>query len=111
MAVIVGEFIKNNKWLVMADGLLENIIQLEKQIQASVAAEQVRAEQWQERELAALEKELDELGVEVVIADARAYLEQSRRRFDAVLEDVFVGTGRNAVKPEWLPEPLDRNRL
>ena len=28
-----------------------------------------------------------------------------RRRFDAVLEDVFIGTGRDAVKPEWLPEP------
>ena len=42
----------------MADGLLENIIQLEKQIQASVSAEQVRAGQWQERELAALESSL-----------------------------------------------------
>ena len=39
----------------MTDGLLENIIQLEKQIQANVAAEQVRAEQWQKQELAALE--------------------------------------------------------
>jgi hypothetical protein len=42
----------------MTDGLLENIIQLEKQIQASVSAEQIRAEQWQERELAALESSL-----------------------------------------------------
>ena len=40
----------------MTDGLLENIIHLEKQIQASVSAEQVRAEQWQERELAALQR-------------------------------------------------------
>ena len=39
----------------MTDGLLENIIHLEKQIQANVAAEQVRAEEWQKRELAALE--------------------------------------------------------
>jgi hypothetical protein len=41
----------------------------------------------------------------VVVDDARAYLERCRRRFDAVLEDVFVGTGREAVKPDWLPEP------
>ena len=49
--------------------------------------------------------DLDALGIEVVLEDARAYLERSRRRFDAVLEDVFVGTGRDAVKPDWLPEP------
>ena len=49
--------------------------------------------------------DLDALGIEVVVEDARAYLERCRRRFDAVLEDVFVGTGRDAVKPEWLPEP------
>ena len=42
----------------MTDGLLENIIHLEKQIQANVAAEQVRAEEWQKRELAALETSL-----------------------------------------------------
>jgi spermidine synthase len=49
--------------------------------------------------------DLDALGIEVVVEDAREYLERSRRRFDAVLEDVFIGTGRDAVKPEWLPEP------
>jgi spermidine synthase len=49
--------------------------------------------------------DLDALGIEVVIDDARTYLERCRRRFDAVLEDVFVGTGRDAVKPEWLPQP------
>jgi len=49
--------------------------------------------------------DLDALGIEVVIDDARAYLERCRRRFDAVLEDVFIGTGRDAVKPEWLPQP------
>lgn len=53
--------------------------------------------------------DLDALGIEVVVDDARAYLERCRTRFDAVLEDVFIGTGRDAVKPEWLPEPgLDR---
>lgn len=53
--------------------------------------------------------DLDELGIEVVLEDARAYLERCRKRFDAVLEDVFIGTGRDAVKPDWLPQPgLDR---
>jgi hypothetical protein len=38
----------------MTDGLLESIIQLEKRIQAEVAEEQARAEEWQQRELAAI---------------------------------------------------------
>lgn len=38
----------------MTDGLLESIIQLEKRIQAEVAAEQARAEEWQQRELATI---------------------------------------------------------
>jgi spermidine synthase len=49
--------------------------------------------------------DLDALGVEVVLEDARAYLARCEERFDAVLEDVFIGTGRDAVKPEWLPDP------
>jgi spermidine synthase len=48
---------------------------------------------------------LDGLGVEVVRADARAFLASERRRFDAILEDVFVGTARAVRKPAWLPEP------
>lgn len=48
---------------------------------------------------------LDSLGVEVVVADALAFLERARGRFDLVLEDVFVGTGRAVRKPEWLPLP------
>lgn len=34
----------------MTDGLLESIIQLEKRIQVEVAAEQARANEWQQRE-------------------------------------------------------------
>jgi spermidine synthase len=49
--------------------------------------------------------DLGSLGVEVVVADALAYLERSRARFDAVLEDLFVGRGRQVRKPDWLPEP------
>jgi spermidine synthase len=48
---------------------------------------------------------LGALGVEVVVADARAYLERARGRFDLVLEDVFVGSGRAVRKPDWLPLP------
>jgi hypothetical protein len=40
---------------VMTDGLLNNIIELEKRIQSEVAAEQARAEEWQVRELAGLQ--------------------------------------------------------
>lgn len=49
--------------------------------------------------------DLEALGIEVVVDDARAYLDRCPLRFDAVLEDVFIGTGRNAVKPDWLPRP------
>jgi spermidine synthase len=49
--------------------------------------------------------DLDGLGVEVIAGDALAYLRRARRRFDLVLEDVFVGRGRAVRKPEWLPSP------
>jgi spermidine synthase len=42
------------------------------------------------------------LGVEVVEADARVYLAGLHRRFDLIVEDVFVGSGRAVHKPEWL---------
>jgi spermidine synthase len=45
---------------------------------------------------------LGTLGLEVVRADARRYLERCRERFDAVLEDVFVGPGRAVRKPDWI---------
>jgi len=46
--------------------------------------------------------DLDALGVEIVHADARAYLARSRARFDAVIEDLFVGTARSVRKPDWM---------
>jgi spermidine synthase len=49
--------------------------------------------------------DLDALGLEVVVADAREHLARERRRFDVVLEDVFVGRGRTVRKPDWLPRP------
>lgn len=48
---------------------------------------------------------LDALGVDVVVGDARAYLARCRRRFDLIVEDVFVGRGRAVCKPPWLPVP------
>jgi len=49
--------------------------------------------------------DLDEIGVRVVEDDARNYLGGTRRHFDAVLEDVFVGSARSVRKPPWLPVP------
>ncbi len=49
--------------------------------------------------------DLDALGLEVVTEDARRFLGRVRRRFDVILEDVFVGSGRAVRKPDWLPRP------
>jgi spermidine synthase len=49
--------------------------------------------------------ELDALGVEVVIDDAARFLARTRRRFDAVLEDVFMGDARRLRKPPGFPLP------
>jgi spermidine synthase len=48
---------------------------------------------------------LGALGVEVVEADARAYLARLRQRFDLIVEDLFVGRGRDVHKPPWLAGP------
>jgi len=49
--------------------------------------------------------ELGTLGLEIVRGDARAWLARARRRFDLVIDDVFVGRGHHVHKPDWLPEP------
>jgi spermidine synthase len=49
--------------------------------------------------------DLGSLGVEIVVADALAFLKKAQGRFDAVFEDVFIGSGRHVRKPDWLPEP------
>jgi spermidine synthase len=55
--------------------------------------------------------DLDALGVEVVTDDAARYLARTRRRFDAVLEDVFLGDARRLRKPPGFPVPaLDHVR-
>jgi SAM-dependent methyltransferase len=49
--------------------------------------------------------DLDELRVRVVEADAYRYLGRTKRRFDAILEDIFIGNARRIRKPDWLPSP------
>jgi spermidine synthase len=48
---------------------------------------------------------MDRLRVKVVLGDALAFLRRERRRFDLIIEDVFVGPSRSIRKPPWLPEP------
>ncbi len=61
----------------MTDGLLKNIIQLEKKIQAEVAAEQARASKWQERELSILESTLKE-EISIVENNRRQQIEEQK---------------------------------
>jgi spermidine synthase len=46
---------------------------------------------------------LGRLRVELVVGDALEYLRRDRRRFDLVVEDLFVGPPRSVHKPAWLP--------
>ena len=52
--------------------------------------------------------DLDALDLQVEIADALGWLEQATGRFDAILEDVFIGRGDDVHKPDWIPEPAHR---
>jgi spermidine synthase len=45
---------------------------------------------------------LDRLKVELVVGDALEHLRRERRRFDLVVEDLFVGPSRSVRKPDWL---------
>ena len=46
--------------------------------------------------------DLDRLKVELVTGDALEYLRHDRRRFDLIVEDLFVGPSRSVHKPDWL---------
>lgn len=48
---------------------------------------------------------LGDLGIEVVVDDALAFLKRNREGYDLVLEDIFIGPNASVRKPEWLPEP------
>jgi spermidine synthase len=52
--------------------------------------------------------ELDALDIQVEIADALGWLEKAKGRYDAILEDVFIGQGDDVHKPDWIPEPAHR---
>ena len=57
---------------------------------------------------------LDDLRVEVVVDDVFRYLHRERRRFDLIVEDVFVGSLRSVHKPPGLlaeAYPLMKRRL
>jgi spermidine synthase len=49
--------------------------------------------------------DIDALRLEIVHADALHFLQRDRRRFDLVLDDVFLASKGAAWKPDWLPEP------
>ena len=49
--------------------------------------------------------DLDALELDLVVADALDFLRDDERRFDLILEDIFVGVGRSVHKPGWLPHP------
>jgi spermidine synthase len=55
-------------------------------------------------EAARRDLDLDRLGLEIHVEDAQAFLARERRRFDAVLEDIFAGDTRGVHKPSWLME-------
>lgn len=58
--------------------------------------------------------ELDALGIRVEIADAASWLRAAptdHGRFDAILEDVFIGEGDDVRKPDWIPEPAHRQAM
>jgi spermidine synthase len=64
--------------------------------------------------LARAHLDLDRLEVRIEIADALAWLRDAKGRFDAILEDVFIGRGDAVHKPDWIPDPahaLARARL
>lgn len=57
---------------------------------------------------------LGRLRLEVVAGDALGYLRSERRRFDLIVEDLFVGPSRSVRKPDWLLDEgyrLIRRRL
>jgi len=47
---------------------------------------------------------LDALGVEVVQADGREFLNQDRHCYDLVIDDIFIGKGEGVRKPMWMLE-------
>lgn len=48
---------------------------------------------------------LDDHGIELVEGDALSVLKRDRRRFDVILDDIYVHDGKRLRKPPFLPNP------
>jgi hypothetical protein len=86
----------------MTDGLLDNIIELEKRIQAEVTAEQTRVEQWRVRELARLEEERAETR-KIEEAHSRELLAEQEKQLKA------EGTALEVAASTWCQRLLALN--
>ncbi len=61
--------------------------------------------------LARAHLDLDRLDLQIEIADALVWLKSAKGRFDAILEDIFIGHGDDVHKPDWIPDPGHRLAL
>lgn len=97
----------------MSESLLENIIQLEKQLQAELAAEERRSQAWRERELAQLDAALAVARRESERGDQAA--EEAARMAahaegEALLRSAEEWCGRlQALEEDWLRNELVRH--
>lgn len=48
---------------------------------------------------------LDEQGIELIEADALEVLRRERRKFDLVIDDVYLHDGERLRKPDFMPDP------
>ncbi len=48
--------------------------------------------------------DLDDLHMEVIVADAREFLLHEKRRFDLIIDDIFIGNADDVHKPRWMIE-------
>jgi len=64
-----------------------------------------------DREIIALAREhmdLDALGIKIHVADAYAWLEKNRRRFDVVFDDIYLAGKTDVFRPrEWDPRLME----
>ena len=62
-------------------------------------------------DLARKHMDLDALGIEVHTTDAYPWLEQNRRKFDVVFDDIYLAGKTDVFRPQaWNPELLDHLR-
>lgn len=62
-------------------------------------------------ELAREHMHLDETGIEIHLTDAYAWLKKNKRRFDVVIDDVYLAGKTDVFRPQaWNPEHLETLR-